>query len=184
MKNRAIKPKSNHPQEENSNLQNDLHDLFLDELADMLHAEKQITKALPKLIKATETDELRGALQDHLEETQNQVSRIEQVFASLDEKSATKPCKGMEGILAEGDELVSETKGTSALDAAIISAAQKVEHYEIASYGTLAAWAKELGHDKAAELLNESLAEEKAADEKLTEVAESVANEKAEQGPD
>jgi ferritin-like metal-binding protein YciE len=184
MKNRAIKPKSNHQQEEDSNSQNDLHDLFLDELADMLHAEKQITKALPKLIKATETEELRSALQDHLEETQNQVARIEQAFASLDEKSRTKPCKGMEGILAEGDELVSEMKGTSVLDAAIISAAQKVEHYEIASYGTLVAWAEELGHGKATELLNESLAEEKAADEKLTEVAESVANEKAEQETD
>ena len=161
-------------------MESDLHDLFLDELADMLHAEKQITKALPKLIKAVESDELRGALEDHLEETQNQISRIEEVFATLDEKSKTKACKGMQGILEEGEEMLTEMKGTAALDASVIAGAQKVEHYEIASYGTLVAWAEEMGHDKATQLLKESLDEEKAADERMTEIAESLANERAE----
>jgi ferritin-like metal-binding protein YciE len=165
--------------EPESEMDSDLHDLFLDELADMLHAERQITKALPKLIKAAEASELRTALQDHLAETQKQIARIEQVFASLDEKVEAKPCKGMQGILEEGDEMVKEMKGTTALDAVIIAGGQKVEHYEIASYGTLVAWAEKMGHDEAARLLGESLAEEKAADEKLTEIAESLANEKA-----
>jgi ferritin-like metal-binding protein YciE len=173
------KPQSEAETESETEIDSDLHDLFLDELADMLHAERQITKALPKLIKAAEAEELRTALQDHLAETQQQINRIEQVFASLGEKVEAKPCKGMQGILEEGDEMVKEMKDTTALDAAIISGGQKVEHYEIASYGTLVAWAEKMGHDEAARLLGESLAEEKAADEKLTEIAESSANDKA-----
>jgi ferritin-like metal-binding protein YciE len=184
MKTRATKPKSTGRQKENQSSENDLHDLFLDELADMLHAEKQITKALPKLIKAAEADELRSALEEHLEETEEQITRIEKVFASLDEKPQAKPCKGMAGILEEGDEMAKEMKDTSALDAAIIASAQKVEHYEIASYGTLIAWAEQMGHDEASQLLNQILEEEKRADEKLTEVAENLANEKAEQQSD
>lgn len=162
-------------------MDNDLHELFLDELEDMLHAEQQITKALPKLIKVTESDELRTALEAHLEETNGHVSRLEQVFESLDEKSKAKTCKGMKGILDEGDEIVKEMKETSALDAAIIASAQKVEHYEIASYGTLIAWAEQMGHADAARLLKETLQEEKAADEKLSEIALSTANHEAEQ---
>jgi ferritin-like metal-binding protein YciE len=157
----------------------DLHDAFLDELADMLHAERQITKALPKLIKAAEADELRTALEDHLAETQQQIARIEEVFASLEEPVKAKPCDGMKGILEEGEDMVKEMKDTTALDAVIISGGQKVEHYEIASYGTLIAWATQMGHMEAARLLVENLEEEKAADEKLTEIAESLANAKA-----
>jgi len=168
-------------EDEGRQMNTELHELFLDELADMLHAEQQITKALPKLIKAAKSDELRTALEEHLEETNNQISRLEQVFESLDEKAKAKPCKGMKGILEEGDEMVKEMKETEALDATIISAAQKVEHYEIASYGTLIAWAEQMGHGDAAQLLKENLQEEKAADEKLSEVALSAANEKAEQ---
>jgi len=173
--------KNRSAEDEGQEMNNDLHELFLDELADMLHAEQQITKALPKLIKVAESDELRTALESHLEETNNQISRLEQVFESLDEKSKAKPCKGMKGILEEGDEMVKEMKETEALDATIISAAQKVEHYEIASYGTLIAWAEQMGHGDAAQLLKENLQEEKNADEKLSEVALSAANQKAEQ---
>jgi ferritin-like metal-binding protein YciE len=176
---RAEQPDRDADADSESGMDSDLHDLFLDELADMLHAERQITKALPKLIKAAEAEELRTALEEHLAETQEQIARIEQVFTSLDEQVQAKPCKGMQGILEEGDEMVKEMKDTAALDAAIISGGQKVEHYEIASYGTLVAWAEKMGHDEAARLLGESLAEEKAADEKLTEIAESLANEKA-----
>jgi len=168
-------------QEKGQAMDNDLHELFLDELADMLHAEQQITKALPKLIKVVEEEELRTALESHLEETKGQVTRLEQVFKSLDEKTKTKPCKGMKGILDEGDEMVKEMQGTAALDAAVIAAGQKVEHYEIASYGTLVAWAEQMNHSEAAQLLKENLQEEKAADEKLTDIARAVANAKAEE---
>ncbi len=164
---------------EDESAENHLKEVFLDELADVLHAEKQITKALPKMIKAAESDELREALEEHLQETENQIDRLEQVFAECDAKAKTKPCKGMQGIIEEGEEMVKESKNTPALDAVIISAAQKVEHYEIASYGTLAAWAEQMGNDNAVRLLNEILEEEKAADEKLTEVACSMANEAA-----
>jgi len=160
-------------------MNNELHELFLDELADMLHAEHQITKALPKMIKATESEELRSALEGHLEETKGQINRLEQAFASLEEKPKTKPCKGMKGILEEGDEMVKEEKETTALDAAVIAAGQKVEHYEIASYGTLIAWAEQMGHADAVQLLKQNLAEEKAADEKLSELALGGVNQKA-----
>jgi len=168
--------------ESDQEMDNSLHDLFLEELADTLHAEHQITKALPKLIKAAESEELRSGLEDHLEETEQQIDRIERVFKSLGEKVKTKPCEGMKGILKEGEEMVKEMKNTPSLDATIIAGCQKVEHYEIASYGTLIAWAKQMGHDEEAELLQESLDEEKSADEQLTEVAESSANQKAERG--
>lgn len=164
---------------EDGPMNTELHELFLDELADMLHAEHQITKALPKMIKATESDDLRTALEDHLEETKGHINRLEQAFESLDEKPKTKTCKGMKGILGEGDEMVKEEKDSSAVDAAVIAAGQKVEHYEIASYGTLIAWAEQMGHADAAELLKQNLQEEKAADQKLTELACSGANQKA-----
>ncbi len=167
------------PQEDTHD--NELHDLFLDELADTLHSETQLTKALPKMIQAADSEDLTQALEGHLEETRGHIRRLEQVFAALGEKAEKKPCKAMQGIIAEGDELLGEWKNSPAIDAAIIAAGQKVEHYEIASYGTLIAWAKQLGHEEAAGLLEQTLEEEKAADEKLTEIALEAANEKAEQ---
>lgn len=158
----------------------ELHELFLDELADILSAERQLTKVLPKMAKAAESDELTAAFESHLAETENHITRLEQVFASLDEPVKSKECKAMKGLLEEGKELMAEMKDSSALDAALIAAAQKVEHYEIASYGTVKAWAEKLGHEEAVELIQATLAEEKAADEKLTAIAESSANEAAE----
>lgn len=159
---------------------NDLHELLLDELADIMSAEKQLTKALPKMAKAAQSEELRSAFESHLSETENHVSRLEQVFQSIGANAKTKKCKAMEGLIAEGEELMEEMKDTSAIDAALIAAAQKVEHYEMASYGTVCAWAEQMGHDEAVELLEETLEEEKAADEKLTEIAQSTANQEAE----
>ena len=161
-------------------MKNGLHELFLDELADIYGAEQQLTKALPKLAKAAQSDELREAFEMHLEETQNHVSRLEQVFESLDETPKKKKCKGIEGILGEGKDVMAEHKKSEELDAALISAAQKTEHYEIASYGCLCTWAEQMGHDRALNLLKENLMEEKAADEKLTEIAKSSANLEAE----
>ena len=157
-------------------MKNGLHKLFLDELSDIHHAERQLTKALPKMAKAAENEELRAAFESHLQETENQISRIEQVFESLGETARKKKCKAMEGLIEEGKELMEENKGSSTIDAALISAAQKVEHYEIASYGCLCTWAKLMEHEEAARLLQESLDEEKEADERLTEIAESLAN--------
>lgn len=162
-------------------MDNDLHELFLDELADLLSAETQLTKALPKMEKAAESDDLKEAIRSHLEETKNHVSRLEKVFSSLDEKAKSKTCKAMKGLVEEGSELVGELKGKNSIDAGIIAAAQKVEHYEIASYGTVIAWAEQMGHHEAAELLKETLQEEKAADEKLTGIASEVANQHAQQ---
>ncbi len=162
-------------------MKNGLHELFLEELADVYNAEQQLTKALPKLAKAAHNDQLKEALESHLEETENQVSRLEQVFESLGESPKRKKCKGMEGIIKEGQEVMSEHRDSSELDAALISAAQKTEHYEIATYGCLCTWAEEMGHDKALDLLQETLREEKAADEKLTGIAKSTANPEAEE---
>jgi len=161
-------------------MDNDLNELFLDELADLLSAEQQLTKALPKMAKAAESDELREAFESHLSETEEQIARLEKVAEALDEKLKKKTCAAMKGLLEEAEELMTEQKDTSALDAALIAAAQKVEHYEIASYGTVCAWAKQLGLKDAAETLAETLDEERAADEKLTELAEASANAKAE----
>jgi ferritin-like metal-binding protein YciE len=157
-------------------MNNKLHELFLDELADIYHAEHQLTKALPKLAKAAHSDRLRDALESHRDETEKHVSRLEQVFATLDESPKRKKCKGIEGILEEGKEIMSEHRKSEELDAALIAAAQKTEHYEIASYGCLCTWAAQMGHEEAHGLLSETLAEEKAADEKLTEIAKSSAN--------
>ena len=160
-------------------MDNALHKLFLEELADIYNAEKQLTKALPKLAKAAQSNELREALESHLEETEEHISRLEEVFESLDESVKNKTCKAMQGLIAEGDEIVKEQKDSSALDAGIIAACQKVEHYEIATYGTLCAWAEQMGHGEALELLRQTEEEEVTADEKLTEVAETVANQRA-----
>jgi ferritin-like metal-binding protein YciE len=167
---------------EGNKMSNDLHELFLDELADIYNAEEQLTKALPKLAKTAKNDQLREAFEQHLEETENHVTRLEQVIESLGESMKRKKCKGMEGVIEEGEEVISEQKNSSALDASLIISAQKVEHYEIASYGSLCSWAEQMGHSEALELLRQTLEEEKAADEKLTEIAESVANTQAEQG--
>ncbi len=161
-------------------MNNALHELFLDELADIYHAEQQLVKALPKMAKAAESDDLREAFESHLKETETHVSRIEKAFKELGEKPKRKRCKGMEGLLEEGKEMLSEKKDEPSLDAALIASAQKVEHYEIASYGSLCAWAKEMGHQGALRLLKENLSEEKEADEKLTSIAEDVANLRAE----
>jgi ferritin-like metal-binding protein YciE len=161
-------------------MKNGLHALFLDELADIYNAEQQLTKALPKMAKAAQNDKLREAIEEHLEETEAHVTRLDQVFESLDESPKRKKCKGMEGIIDEGEEVMSEHGKGEEIDAALISAAQRVEHYEIAVYGCLCTWAEQMGHDEALDLLKETLDEEKTADEKLTEIAKSTANVQAE----
>jgi len=158
-----------------------LQDLLKDELKDLYHAEGQILKALPKLIKAVTESDLKDALSNHLEETKTHKQRLERVFEILGMPAKGKPCEGVKGIITEGDELVGES-GDTVLDAAIIMAAQKVEHYEIASYGCVRTYAQELGYDEVAGLLQETLDEEHAADEKLTELAVTCANLAAEAG--
>ena len=159
-----------------------LHDAFLDELKDAYDAEKQLTKALPKLAKASTSPELRQAFDDHLEETNGHVEKLEQVFQSLDEKVKGKHCDGIAGIIEEGKNVMGEDFEGATLDAVLIASAQRAEHYEIAAYGTLVAWAKVMGHNDAADLLQEILDEEKAADEKLNAIAESGVNEQAASG--
>jgi len=151
-----------------------LKELLVEELKDLYSAEKQIVKALPKLIRGAQSRELKAAIQEHLEVTQNQVTRLEEVFSHVEEKPKAKPCKGMEGLLQEGAECLQESEAGSLRDLQLIGAAQRVEHYEMAAYGTAKAMADKLGLSEAAELLNETLEEEGAADEKLTEVAEAL----------
>ena len=158
-----------------------LRDAFTEELRDIYDAEKQITKALPKMIKAAGAAELRDALETHLEETQIQIERLDQVFEAVDLRPRDIHCEGMAGIIGEGNDALKEYDG-SLRDAAIIAAAQRVEHYEMAVYGTLAAWAKQLGLEDAAELLATTLDEEKAADEKLNQLAEGGLNAAAAEG--
>jgi ferritin-like metal-binding protein YciE len=148
-----------------------LKDLFLDELADMYDAEHRIVKALPKMAKAATSFDLKEAIQSHLKETQGHVTKLEQVFQTFDEKAKGKKCEATVGLLAEGDEIAAEFKGSSAINAALIAAAQKVEHYEMASYGCLQEWAGLLGNQEAAGLLQEILEQEKAANETLTDLA-------------
>ncbi|WP_428329394.1 ferritin-like domain-containing protein [Mucilaginibacter sp.] len=157
-----------------------LKELFIDELKDIYWAEQHLAKALPKMIKGATSDDLKQTITDHLEQTKNHVTRLESAFESIGEKAKAVKCLAMEGLLKEADELLSETdKGTEVRDVAIISAAQKVEHYEIASYGTLKTLATTLGYSEAASLLAETLEEEKTADSLLTEVAENYVNEAA-----
>ena len=148
-----------------------LEDLFVHELKDVLDAERQILKALPKMAKAAESEELKAAFEEHKSVTETQVERLETIFKSLDKAARGKHCSGMEGLLKEGDELIKEEDSGAPLDAAMIGAAQKVEHYEIAAYGTLVAYAKLLEMVDAVELLEETLAEEKETDENLTTLA-------------
>jgi ferritin-like metal-binding protein YciE len=156
-----------------------LKDLFLDELADMYDAEKRIVKALPKLAKAATCTELKAALEKHLQETQGHVTKLEQVFQCFDLPAKGKTCEATKGLLEEGDEIAADFKGTPAINAAIVSAAQKVEHYEMASYGCLHEWAELLGNQQAAALLETILNEEKAANEGLTELAIETCNPEA-----
>ena len=154
-----------------------LNELFIDELKDIYWAEKHLAKALPKMAKAATSDELRTAIESHLGETENHITRLESAFASIEEKAVAKKCEAMAGLLKEGDEIVEDTKkGTYTRDAGIISAAQKIEHYEIASYGTLKTLASVLGYNEAAELLDATLQEEKNADSLLTKIAEGSIN--------
>lgn len=161
---------------------NELQELFVDELRDVYDAEKQIVKALPKVIRAASSQDLRAALEEHLEQTRGQVERLEQVFEHLELKARGKHCSGMEGILEEGKDLISEKSKGETLDAGLIAAAQRVEHYEISVYGTLSSWARQLGLDEAMTLLEQTLEEEKAADKKLTMLAEGETNPAAQSG--
>ncbi|MBY5461685.1 ferritin-like domain-containing protein [Rhizobium leguminosarum] len=155
-----------------------LNDLFLDTLKDIYYAEKQILKALPKMARAAQSEEGKAGFLQHRDETQAQVERLEQVFDMIGKPARGKTCEAIQGILAEADEIMEEFKGTVALDAGLISSAQAVEHYEIARYGTLIAWAKQLGIKDAVPLLQATLAEEEATDKKLTQIAETSANAK------
>ena len=151
-----------------------LRDLFVNELKDVYWAEKELTKAIPKMIKNATSDELVEALTGHLEETKTHVTRLEEVFSSIGEKAVAKKCEAMAGLTKEAGEIMEETEQGVVRDAGIILAGQKVEHYEIATYGTLASFARTLGEDEAASLLEETLNEEKAADEKLSEISDSI----------
>jgi len=156
-----------------------LHDAFMDELRDTYDAEKQLTKALPKMARAATNPELRTAFETHLEETRGHVERLEEVFASLEEKVRGKHCDGIAGIIDEGKTIMEEDFEESTMDACLIAAGQRAEHYEMAAYGTLVAWARVMGHEEAADLLQQTLDEEKAADEKLSLLAEEGINQGA-----
>ena len=153
---------------------NTLRGLFVDELRDLYDAESRLVKALPKMAKAASSEKLRSGFEDHLEQTKGHVDRLKQALTSLGEKATPKKCTGMTGIVEEGDEIIGEGYEGAVMDAALISAAQRVEHYEIAAYGCVHAWAQVLGEDNAAELLEKTLEEEKETDEKLTELAEQI----------
>ena len=156
--------------------QQSLRELYVDNLRDMYSAEKQILRALPKMIKGAANEELANGLEEHRTVTEQQVARLEKIFRSLGTAARAKKCKGMEGLLEEGAELLEEEEQSEVRDAGIIVAAQKVEHYEIAAYGSLRTFAELLGEDEAVQLLEESLEEEKEADEKLTALAQSAIN--------
>ena len=148
-----------------------LKNLYIDELKDLYNAENQLVKALPKLARAAASDELRQGFEEHLEQTKGHVERLEKIFQMLDESPKGKKCKGMEGLIEEGSEVMEQDYEASLLDAALIGAAQRVEHYEIAAYGTARSLAESLGETEHVSLLNETLEEEKETDEKLTELA-------------
>ena len=156
-----------------------IHDAFVEELRDTYDAEKQLIKALPKMAKAATSAELRSAFETHLEETRGHVERLEQVFETLEEKAKGKHCEGIAGIIEEGKSIMEQDFDEAAMDACLIAAGQRAEHYEMAAYGTLVAWARAMGHTEAADLLQETLDEEKATDEKLTTIAESGINQEA-----
>lgn len=157
-------------------MEKDLHKLFLDQLQDAYDAENRIAEALPKKIDAAEASSLKQGLEKHWEETKDQITRLEKIFDNLGEPAKRNTCEAAKGLIKEAEELLKDFKGTKALDAAIICAAQKIEHYEIATYGSLCAWAKQMGHDEALKLLLETLEEEKQADATLNEAAKAQAN--------
>jgi ferritin-like metal-binding protein YciE len=157
----------------------DLGDLFMDTLKDLYHAEKQLIRALPKMAKAAQSDSLRQAFQNHARETEIQAERLERIFEMSGQRPATKPCHGMLGLLEEGNEVMKEFKGSEALDAGLLAAAQAVEHYEISRYGTMREWASQHGMQDVARLLEQSLEEEKRADRLLTQIAEQRVNREA-----
>jgi ferritin-like metal-binding protein YciE len=159
--------------------ENNLQELLVEELRDIYHAEGQLLKALPKMAKAAKSERLKEAFERHLEETEQHVARLERAFESLGEPVKGKKCQAMEGLIAEGKEVIEEHSESAMLDAALICAAQKVEHYEIASYGTVCTWADLLGLEEVSDLLKETLDEEKTTDETLTEIAESEINAEA-----
>jgi ferritin-like metal-binding protein YciE len=156
-----------------------LHEAFVDELRDTYDAEKQLTKALAKLAKSSSNPKLRDAFETHLEETQRQIERLEQVFESLDEKVRGKHCDGIAGIIEEGKSIMEKEFDETTMDACLIAAGQRAEHYEMAAYGTLIAWAQTMGHIEAAKLLQQTLDEDKAADKKLSGLAEGGINQVA-----
>ena len=158
---------------------NSLEDLFMDQLKDLYSAEKQLIKALPKMAKKASSEDLKKGFEQHLEQTKHQAERLEQIFSSRQASPGRKKCKGMEGIILEGEELMSEDARPEVLDAGLIAAAQKVEHYEIATYGTARAYAERLGFKDAAIVLNQILEEESKTNEKLTALAESHINQEA-----
>jgi ferritin-like metal-binding protein YciE len=162
--------------------QHTLQDLFHDQLRDMYDAERQLVKALPKMVKAANNEQLREGFEQHLRETEQQVSRIEQVFEMIGHKARGKTCEAMKGLVEEGKDTMEQDAEPEVRDAGLICAAQKVEHYEIASYGCLCTWAEQLGHHDAQRLLHENLEEEKRTDEKLTQLAESQVNVSAGRG--
>jgi len=153
-----------------------LDDLFLDTLKDIYYAEKQIVKALPKMARAAQSPELKAGFEQHLDETEGHVDRLERIFELIGKPARGKTCDAILGIIEEGKSIMDEFKGTQALDAGLVSAAQAVEHYEIARYGTLKTWAKQLGLDNAVTLLDQTLSEEVATDEKLSQVAVADSN--------
>ena len=157
-----------------------LDDLFHDTLKDIYFAEKKILTALPKMAKAVQSPDLKNAFMKHQRETEQQLHRLEQVFRIIDEKPRGKTCAAIMGIVEEGQEIMKEYKGTRAIDAGLIAAAQSVEHYEISRYGTFKAWAQELGHAQAVRLLDQTLNEEKNTDATLSKIAESAINQRAE----
>jgi ferritin-like metal-binding protein YciE len=149
-----------------------LREAFIDELKDLLDAERQLLKALPKMARAAENEQLRAAFTEHEAQTRTQIMRLGRVFEAFEEDAEGKRCKGMEGLIKEAEDLIEEEEG----DAALIASAQKAEHYEIAAYGTLASWAVALGHDEVIQILNETLEEEKETDKRLTTIAQTVVN--------
>jgi len=156
--------------------QKGLKELYIDELKDLYSAENQLVKALPQMAKAATSTKLRQGFEEHLEQTKGHVQRLEQIFESLDESPKGKKCKGMEGLIEEGSEITEEDFEGPVLDAGLIGAAQRVEHYEIAAYGTARAFAEELGESKHVSLLEATLSEEEATDEKLTELSQEINN--------
>jgi ferritin-like metal-binding protein YciE len=156
-----------------------LQELFLDGLKDLYYAEKKILKALPKMAKGAEVEEVSAAFQKHRDETETQVERLEQVFELLEKPARGKTCPAIDGIIEEGEEILEQYKGAPAIDAGLVAAAQSVEHYEIARYGTLIAWAEQLGKDDVVKLLKETLAEEEKTDEVLSQLGEGGVNQRA-----